>query len=96
MDYLRRVSRMGRKYIPSGEEIAVPFDHTMPDAVVPEFSEMMRSRVEANMRRADNLDPRDHQLPGGSRHRSQHRDENPGVLPGRGHSPMTSRRPAAG
>jgi hypothetical protein len=31
----------------------------MPDAVVPRFSEMMRARVEANLRRTDNLDPRD-------------------------------------
>ena len=60
MDYLRRVSRIGRKYIPSGEEIAkIPFDYTMPDSVVPRFSEMMRERVEANLRRTDNLDPRD-------------------------------------
>jgi hypothetical protein len=60
MAYLRRVSRVGRRYIPAGEEIAqVRFDHTMPDAVVPKFSEMMRERVEANLRRTDNLDPRD-------------------------------------
>jgi hypothetical protein len=60
MAYLRRVSRVGRRYIPAGEEIAqVPFDYTMPDAVVPRFSEMMRARVEANLRRVDNLDPRD-------------------------------------
>jgi hypothetical protein len=58
--YLRRVSRVGRKYIPAGEEIcSVAFDHTMPDAVVPKFSEMMRERVEANLRRVDNMDPND-------------------------------------
>ena len=60
MDYLRRMSRLGRRYVPSGEEIArVAFDYTMPDAVVPKFSEMMRERVEANLRRTDNLDPND-------------------------------------
>jgi len=60
MAYLRRVSRVGRRYIPAGEEIAqVHFDASMPDAVVPRFSEMMRERVEANLRRTDNLDPRD-------------------------------------
>src|SRR4029077_509385 len=60
MAYLRRVSRVGRKYIPAGEQIAsVAFDYTMPDAVVPRFSEMMRERVEANLRRTDNLDPND-------------------------------------
>jgi hypothetical protein len=60
MDYLRRMSRLGRKYIPAGEEIAqVHFDRSLPDAVVPEFSERMRQRVEANLRRTDNLDPND-------------------------------------
>src|SRR5580704_4523307 len=60
MTYLRRVSRVGRKYIPAGEEIcSVRFDSTMPDAVVPKFSEMVRARVEANLRRTDNLDPND-------------------------------------
>jgi hypothetical protein len=58
--YLRRVSRVGRKYIPANEEIcSVRFDSTMPDAVVPKFSEMIRARVEANLRRTDNLDPND-------------------------------------
>jgi hypothetical protein len=60
MDYLRRTSRLGRKYLPSGEEIcSVHFDRSLPDAVVPEFSERMRAAVERNMRRTDNLDPRD-------------------------------------
>lgn len=56
-DYLRRMARLGRKYIPSGEEIAaVRFDESI---MVPRFSEMMRQRVEANLRRTDNLDPND-------------------------------------
>ena len=60
LTYLRRVSRVGRRYIPAGEEIcSVRFDSTMPDAVVVKFSEMMRQRVEANLRRTDNLDPSD-------------------------------------
>ena len=55
-DYLRRLSRIGRKYIPAGEEIArVKFDDTLPDAVVPKFSEMMRQCVEKNLRRTDNM-----------------------------------------
>ena len=59
-DYLRRMARLGREYIPSGEEIArVKFDSSMPDNMVPRFAEMMRSRVEANLRRTDNLDPND-------------------------------------
>jgi hypothetical protein len=60
MDYLRRMSRLGRRYVPSGEQIcSVHFDHSLPDAVVPEFSERMRQAVERNMRRVDDLDPRD-------------------------------------
>ena len=60
LQYLRRVSRIGRRYIPAGEEIAkVAFDSTMPDSAVRTFSEQMRQRVEANLRRTDNLDPND-------------------------------------
>jgi hypothetical protein len=60
MAYLRRVARVGRKYIPANEEIcSVAFDHTLPDSVVPKYSEMMRERVEANLRRVDNMDPND-------------------------------------
>ena len=58
VDYLRRLSRIGRKYIPAGEEIArVKFDDTLPDEVVPKFSEMMRSAVERNLYRVDNMAP---------------------------------------
>jgi hypothetical protein len=57
-DYLRRLSRIGRRYIPAHEEIArVRFDDTLPDAVVPKFSEMMRQCVEKNLRRTDNMVP---------------------------------------
>ena len=58
IDYLRRLARVGRKYIPKGEEIAqVRFDHTLPDAVVPQYAELMRERVEANLFRTDNMAP---------------------------------------
>jgi hypothetical protein len=58
IDYLRRLARVGRKYIPKGEQIAqVRFDHTLPDAVVPQYAELMRERVEANMYRTDNMRP---------------------------------------
>jgi hypothetical protein len=57
-DYLRRLSRVGRKYIPKGEDIArVRFDHTLPDAVVPKYSELMRAAVERNIYRVDNMQP---------------------------------------
>ena len=57
-DYLRRLSRIGRKYIPAHEEIArVKFDDSLPDAVVPKFSELMRQCVEKNLRRTDNMAP---------------------------------------
>ena len=55
-DYLRRLSRIGHRYIPAHEEIArVKFDDTLPDAVVPKFSEMMRAAVERNLYRTDNM-----------------------------------------
>jgi hypothetical protein len=58
VDYLRRLSRIGRKYIPEGEQIArVKFDHTLPDAVVPKYSELMRQCVEKNLYRTDNMEP---------------------------------------
>jgi hypothetical protein len=57
-DYLRRLSRIGRRYIPAHEEIArVRFDHTLPDETVPKFSELMRQCVEKNLRRTDNMQP---------------------------------------
>jgi hypothetical protein len=55
-DYLKRLSRIGRKYIPKGEPLAsVAFDRTMPDEVVHKFSEMMRQCVEKNILRTDNM-----------------------------------------
>ena len=55
-DYLRRLSRIGRRYIPAHEEIArVKFDDSLPDEVVPKFSELMRSAVERNLYRTDNM-----------------------------------------
>ena len=46
MNYLRRLSRVGRKYIPLGENIArVRFDDTLPDDVVPRYAELMRESV---------------------------------------------------
>jgi hypothetical protein len=56
-DYLRRLSRIGRRYIPAHEEIArVKFDHTLPDETVPKFSELMRAAVERNLYRIDNME----------------------------------------
>ena len=57
-DYLRRLSRVARRYIPAGEEIArVRFDHTLPDEYVGRYSELMRQCVEKNLRRTDNMQP---------------------------------------
>jgi hypothetical protein len=57
-DYLRRLSRIGRRYIPAGEPIAkVRFDHTLPDEAVGRFSEEMRQCVERNLVRTDNMEP---------------------------------------
>jgi hypothetical protein len=57
VDYLRRLSRIGRKYIPRSEQIASVSFAELPDAVVPKFAEMMRERVEANLFRVDNMQP---------------------------------------
>jgi hypothetical protein len=52
LDYQRRLARVGRRYIPAGEQMAkIRFDHTLPDAVVPKYTEMMRQAVERNMYR---------------------------------------------
>ena len=57
-DYLRRLSRVGRRYIPAGEKIAqVRFDHSLPDATVERFSELMRECVEKDITRVDNMEP---------------------------------------
>jgi hypothetical protein len=58
-DYQRRLAGLGSKYIPRGEQIAGVDFAQLPNDVVPRFSEMMRERVEANLRRTDNLDPND-------------------------------------
>jgi hypothetical protein len=58
MNYMRRLSRIGRKYIPRYEEIGrVKFDSSLPDEVVPKLSEMMRDAVERNVYRVDNMQP---------------------------------------
>ena len=58
-NYQRRLAELGSKYIPRGEQIAGVNFSQLPNEVVPKFAEMMRERVEANMRRTDNLDPSD-------------------------------------
>jgi hypothetical protein len=57
MDYLRRLSRVGRKYIPRAEEIAAVSFAQLPDNVVPQYSELMRQAVERNIMRTDNMQP---------------------------------------
>jgi hypothetical protein len=57
VDYLRRLSRIGRRYIPKGEQMASVNFAELPDSVVPKFSELMRQRVEANIHRIDNMKP---------------------------------------
>ena len=58
-NYQRRLAELGSRYVPRGEQIAGVDFAQLPNEVVPKFSEMMRERVEANMRRTDNLDPND-------------------------------------
>jgi hypothetical protein len=57
-DYLRRLSRVAKKYIPLDEEITrVRFDQTLPDNVVRRFSEMAREALLRSMVRTDNMRP---------------------------------------
>ena len=57
VDYLRRLSRIGRKYIPRGEQMASINFAELPDKSVPKFSELMRNAVERNLYRTDNMAP---------------------------------------
>src|SRR6476661_6965066 len=57
VDYLRRLSRIGRKYIPRSEQMASINFSELPDEVVPKFSELMRTAVERNIYRVDNMMP---------------------------------------
>jgi hypothetical protein len=54
-NYLRRLSRVGRKYIPAGEPIAQVNFSELPDSAVPKYSELMREAVTRNMTRVDNM-----------------------------------------
>jgi hypothetical protein len=56
-DYLRRLSRIGRKYIPKGEEMASVNFAELPDKYVGRYSELMRQCVEKNIMRTDNMAP---------------------------------------
>jgi hypothetical protein len=56
-DYLRRLSRIGRKYIPRSEQMASVNFSELPDETVPKFSELMRAAVERNLYRTDNMVP---------------------------------------
>jgi hypothetical protein len=58
-NYLRRLSRVGRRYIPAGEPIARVNFAELPDSAVPKYSELMREAVTRNMTRTDNMDPAD-------------------------------------
>jgi hypothetical protein len=55
--YLRRLSRIGRGYIPKSEQMASINFAELPDETVPKFSELMRQCVEKNLRRTDNMQP---------------------------------------
>jgi hypothetical protein len=57
VDYLRRLSRIGRRYIPKGEQMASVNFAELPDNVVGKYSELMRQCVERNIMRTDNMAP---------------------------------------
>jgi hypothetical protein len=56
-NYLRRLSRVGRRYIPLSEDIAKVNFYELPPSTVPKFSELMRAAVERNILRTDNMEP---------------------------------------
>jgi hypothetical protein len=56
VDYLRRLSRIGRRYIPRGEQMATINFAELPDEYVGRYSELMRQCVEKNLRRVDNME----------------------------------------
>jgi hypothetical protein len=58
LDYLRRLARVGKRYLPRSESIcSVRFDGSLPDSVVERFSEQVRTAVERNLLRTDNMKP---------------------------------------
>jgi hypothetical protein len=57
VDYLRRLSVIGKRYLPKDEQITTVTFKTLPDEVVPKFSEMVREAVERNLTRTDNMQP---------------------------------------
>jgi hypothetical protein len=57
INYLRRLSVIGKKYLPKTEQVANVTFKTMNDDVVPIFSEMVREAVERNLTRTDNMAP---------------------------------------
>jgi hypothetical protein len=57
--FMRRLARIGRKYIPRGEQMArVDFD-ALPANVVEQFRELMRECVEKNLYHTANMKPGD-------------------------------------
>jgi hypothetical protein len=55
VDYLRRLSIIGKKYLPKSEQITNFTFRDLPDDVVPKFSELVREAVERNLYRTDNM-----------------------------------------
>jgi hypothetical protein len=63
-DHLRRLSIIGKRYVPKSEQITavkfsknLPDKERLPDAVVEQYSEQVRAAVERNLMRTDNMRP---------------------------------------
>jgi hypothetical protein len=56
VNYLRRLSVIGKKYLPQSEQLANVTFKSLPDEVVPKFSELVRQAVERNLYRTDNME----------------------------------------
>jgi hypothetical protein len=57
VDYYRRLSVIGKRYLQKSEQITNVTFKTLPDDVVPKFSELVREAVERNLTRTDNMEP---------------------------------------
>jgi hypothetical protein len=57
VDYLRRLSRIGKRYLPLSEPITEVRFSELPDDTVEQYSELCREAVERNLYRVDNMEP---------------------------------------
>jgi hypothetical protein len=57
IDFQRRLSIIGKRYLPNDEPVRKVVFKRLPDSVVPKFSSMVMEAVERNLHRTDNMEP---------------------------------------